>query len=121
MHGRTHGRLYEEARVNERLGKMQELRQAPWVDELSREDIENGGLQRMIDDGIVGITSNPAIFQKAIAGSDLYDEQLGELAQKQDDPKEIFWGIARTDIRDACDIFTPVYERTGGEDGYVSL
>ena len=107
--------------MNDRLARMRELGQAPWVDELSREDIQNSGLQRMIDEGIVGITSNPAIFQKAIAGSDLYDEQLGELAQKQDDPKEIFWGIARTDIRDACDIFMPVYERTGGEDGYVSL
>jgi transaldolase len=100
---------------------MQELGQAPWVDELSREDTQNGGLQRMIDEGIVGITSNPAIFQKAIGGSDLYDEQLGELARSEDDPKEMFWRIARTDIRDACDIFTPVYERTGGEDGYVSL
>jgi transaldolase len=100
---------------------MQELGQVPWVDELSREDIQNGGLQRMIDEGIVGITSNPAIFQKAIAGSDLYDEQLGELARSEDDPKEMFWRIARTDIRDACEAFTPVYERTGGEDGYVSL
>src|SRR5918997_2552280 len=107
--------------VNERLRRMQELGQAPWVDELSREDIQNGGLQRMIEDGIVGITSNPAIFQKAIAGSDLYDEQLQELAHREDDPKEMFWGIARTDIRDACDVFMPVYERTGGEDGYVSL
>jgi transaldolase len=100
---------------------MQELGQAPWVDELSREDIQNGGLEQMIEDGIVGVTSNPAIFQKAIAGSDLYDEQLQELARREDDPKEIFWGIARQDIRDACDIFMPVYERTGGEDGYVSL
>jgi transaldolase len=121
MHGRTHGRLYEEARVNERLGKMQELGQAPWVDELSREDIKNGGLQRMIDDGIVGITSNPSIFQKAIGGSDLYDDQLQELARTEDDPKEMFWHIARDDIRDACDLFMPVYERTGGEDGFVSL
>jgi transaldolase len=107
--------------VNERLRRMQELGQAPWVDELSREDTQNGGLERMIEDGIVGITSNPAIFQKAIAGSDLYDEQLGELARKEDDPKEMFWGIAQADIRAACDIFMPVYERTGGEDGFVSL
>jgi transaldolase len=107
--------------VNERLRRMQELGQAPWVDELSREDIKYGDLERMIEDGILGITSNPAIFQKAIAGSDLYDEQLAELARKEDDPKEIFWGIARTDIRDACDVFMPVYERTGGEDGFVSL
>jgi transaldolase len=107
--------------VNERLRNMHELGQSPWVDELSRDDIKNGGLERLIEDGILGATSNPAIFQKAIAGSELYDEQLLELARKEDDPKEIFWGIARTDITDACDIFMPVYERTGGEDGYVSL
>ncbi len=107
--------------MNERLARMQELGQAPWVDELSREDIQNGGLRRMIEDGIVGMTSNPAIFQKAIANSDLYDDQLEELARKEDDPKEIFWEVARTDIQDACDIFMPVYERTGGEDGFISL
>jgi transaldolase len=107
--------------VNERLAKMRELGQAPWVDELAREDIQNGGLQRMIDDGIVGVTSNPAIFQKAIAGSDLYDEQLHELAKETDDPKQMFWEVASRDIKDACDIFTPVHEETGGQDGFVSL
>ena len=73
--------------MNERLKKMRELGQAPWVDELSREDIQNGGLRRMIEDGIVGVTSNPAIFQKAIAGSDLYDEQLAELAERDGRPE----------------------------------
>jgi transaldolase len=107
--------------MNDRLQKMNELGQAPWVDELSREDIQNGGLEQMIEDGIVGVTSNPAIFQKAIGGSDLYDDQLQELAEKEDDPKEIFWQIAKKDIQDACDAFAPVYERTGGEDGFVSL
>ncbi len=107
--------------MNDRLQKMNELGQAPWVDELSREDIQNGGLEQMIEDGIVGVTSNPAIFQKAISESDLYDDQLQELAQKEDDPKEIFWQIAKKDIQDACDAFASVYERTGGEDGYVSL
>jgi transaldolase len=107
--------------VNERLQKMRELGQAPWVDELSREDIKNGDLQRMIDDGIVGVTSNPSIFQKAIAGSDLYDEQLHKLANKENDPKQMFWEVAKRDIQDACDIFMPVYEETGGEDGFVSL
>src|ERR687893_2829601 len=120
MHGRTYGRFHEEARMNERLGKMHTLGQGPWVDELSREDIKNGDLQRMIDEGIVGITSNPAIFQKAIGGSDLYDDQLQELAQKEDDPKEIFWSIAKQDIRDACDIFRPVYDETDGVDGWIS-
>jgi len=100
---------------------MRDLGQAPWVDELSREDIKNGGLQQMVDDGIVGVTSNPAIFQKAIGSSDLYDEQLQELSEKMDDPKEIFLQIARDDIREACDILKPVHEETGGEDGFVSL
>src|SRR5829696_451239 len=113
--------LCKEAQVNEHLARMRELGQAPWVDELSREDIENGGLKRMIDDGIVGVTSNPAIFQKAIAGSDLYDEQLGELAGREDDPKRMFWEVARKDIQDACDIFMPVHEETGGRDGFISL
>jgi transaldolase len=114
-------RAPEEAEVNERLGKMRELGQAPWVDELSRDDTRNGGLQAMIDDGIVGVTSNPAIFQKAIANSDLYDDQLRELAGSTDDPKEMFWGIAGTDIQEACDVLAPVYEGSGGVDGYVSL
>src|SRR5215213_8042795 len=100
---------------------MQELGQAPWVDELSREDIKNGGLKRMIEDGILGVTSNPAIFQKAIAGSDLYDEQLAELAERVEDPKQMFWEVARKDIQDACDIFMPVREETGGRDGFISL
>ncbi len=107
--------------MNERLGKMQEFGQAPWADELSREDTRNGGLQSMIESGIVGVTSNPAIFQKAVAGSDLYDDQLQELARNTDDPKEMFWGIAGTDIQEACDVLAPVYENSGGVDGFVSL
>jgi transaldolase len=67
------------------------------------------------------VTSNPTIFQQAIAQSELYDEELQELAKETDDPKEIFRRIAVRDIRDACDIFMPVYERTERKDGYVSL
>src|SRR5215203_134425 len=121
MHYRPRNDFVRRRQVNERLARMRELGQAPWVDELSREDIKNGGLRRMIEDGIAGVTSNPAIFQKAIAGSDLYDEQLGELAERVDDPKQIFWEVARQDIQDACDIFMPVHEETGGQDGFVSL
>jgi transaldolase len=121
MHYRPRNDFVRRRQVNERLARMRELGQAPWVDELSREDIKNGGLRRMIEDGIAGVTSNPAIFQNAIAGSDLYDEQLGELAERVDDPKQIFWEVARQDIQDACDIFMPVHEETGGQDGFVSL
>ena len=90
-------------------------------DEISRDDTQEGGLQDQVDEGIVGVTSNPTIFQKAIANSDLYDEQLEELANEFDDPKEIFLRVAQKDIQDACDILKPVYDRTDGKDGYVSL
>jgi transaldolase len=107
--------------VNEQLKKMNEIGQAPWVDEISRDDTQEGGLQSQVDEGIVGVTSNPTIFQSAIANSDLYDDQLEELAKEHDDAKEIFLRIAQKDIQDACDILAPVYERTDGKDGYVSL
>src|ERR671910_3481452 len=95
MHYRPPNDFVRRRQVNERLARMRDLGQAPWVDELSREDIRNGGLRRMVEDGIVGVTSNPAIFQKAIAGSDLYDEQLHELAHREVDPKQMFWEVAR--------------------------
>lgn len=107
--------------MNEQLRKMNEIGQAPWVDEISRDDTQEGGLEQSIEEGIVGVTSNPTIFQSAIADSDLYDEQLEELAKEHDDPKEIFLRIAQKDIQDACDILQPVYERTEGKDGFVSL
>jgi len=107
--------------VNERLRKLQEIGQSVWIDSLSRDDIENGNLERMIEDGVVGVTSNPTIFQKALSESSLYDEQLQELSQRLDDPKEIFWELAAKDIRDACDTLMPVFERTNRLDGYVSL
>jgi transaldolase len=107
--------------MNERLRRLAEIGQSVWIDSLSRDDLENGNLQRMIEEGVVGVTSNPTIFQKAISESSLYDEQLQELAEREDDPKEIFLGLASEDIRDACDLMLPVYERTGRLDGYVSL
>src|SRR5215207_9725040 len=107
--------------MNERLRKLAEAGQSVWMDSLSRDDIENGDLERMIESGVVGITSNPTIFQKVISHSSLYDEQLEELSRREDDPKEIFLELARRDIRDACDLLMPVFERTNRLDGYVSL
>ena len=78
-------------------------------------------MHQMIEDGVVGVTSNPTIFQKAISESSLYDEQLAEIAKETDDAKEIFLELARKDIQDACDLFAPVHEKTAGKDGYVSL
>jgi transaldolase len=107
--------------MNERLRKLREIGQSVWIDSLSRDDLEDGNLERMVEDGVVGVTSNPSIFQKAISESSLYDEQLEELSQREDDPKEIFFELARVDIQGACDVLMPVFERTGRLDGYVSL
>lgn len=108
--------------MNENLRKASELGQAIWIDSISRDDLAEGGaLEQMIEDGVVGVTSNPTIFQKAISESELYDEQLEEVSKETDDPKEIFLQLARQDIQDACDILAPVYERTAHKDGYVSL
>ena len=107
--------------MNERLKKLREIGQSVWVDSLSRDDIQNGNLQRMTEDGVLGVTSNPTILQQAIAQSELYDQELQKLAEKTDDPREIFRRIAVRDIQDACDIFMPVYEQTEHKDGYVSL
>ena len=107
--------------MNERLRKLSEAGQSVWIDSLSRDSVQNGELQGMVDDGVVGVTSNPTIFQKAISGSSLYDEQLAQLAKEQEDPKEIFLGVARKDIQDACDLLAPVFEKSNRLDGYVSL
>lgn len=107
--------------MNERLHELQAAGQSVWIDSLSRDDIDNGDLKRMVEEGVTGVTSNPSIFQKAISSSPLYDDQLREVAADEDDPKEIFFQLARKDIRDACDILRPVYDRTDGLDGYVSL
>jgi transaldolase len=97
--------------------------QSVWVDFLSREAIHGGHLQALIDDdAVVGATSNPTIFQKALAEGDAYDRQLRELAANGTrDAKELFWAIAAKDVRDACDLFRPIWDGGGGRDGYVSL
>ena len=93
-----------------------------WIDSLSREMLETGELARlMADDAVVGVTSNPTIFQKALAEAEWYDAQLREAARETEDPLELFFALALEDIRDACDLLRPVWERTTGVDGYVSM
>jgi transaldolase len=93
-----------------------------WMDSLSREMLETGELARLMEeDAVVGVTSNPTIFAKALATGDWYDEQLRAVAAETDDPVEQFIALAQQDIRDACDLMAPVFERTGGVDGFVSL
>jgi transaldolase len=105
-----------------RLHQLSELGQSVWIDYLSRQLIQSGKLARMMDeDALVGVTSNPTIFQKAISEGNAYDEQLREVLADLDDPKEVFLRLAIKDVQDACDLFRPVWDGGAGQDGYVSI
>ena len=96
--------------------------QSIWMDNLSRDIIESGELAQLIGTrGILGITSNPAIFEKAIAGNQIYDTQITTGIKAGKSLEQIYEDLIFTDIRNACDIFLPVYEKTEGLDGYVSV
>ena len=93
-----------------------------WVDSLSREMLETGELKRLIEeDAVVGVTSNPTIFEKALSTGAWYDEQLRAELERSDDTKEVFFALAIEDIKRACDLLLPVWERTDGVDGFVSI
>ena len=104
------------------LHKLSALGQSVWIDYLSRELIQTGELERkMRDDAVVGVTSNPTIFQKAISQGDRYDDQLKEILESgETDPKEIFLQLSSRDIADACDLLRKVWDEGHGLDGYVS-
>src|ERR671914_68448 len=97
--------------------------QSVWVDFLSRTFVQGGDLAGLVRDGVKGVTSNPTIFQSAIADGDAYDEQLREVLKTETEPKEVFLALAVDDIRDACDVLRPVWDDTGenARDGWVSL
>jgi len=102
------------------LHKLSKHGQSVWIDYLSRDLIEEGELARMMrDDAVVGITSNPTIFQKALSHGDRYDEQLKELLEQETDPKEIFLQLSARDVEAALDLLAPVHDKNG-EDGFVS-
>src|SRR5215467_7173564 len=96
--------------------------QSPWMDYIRRDLLTGGGLKKMIDnDGLRGMTSNPAIFEKAIASSKDYADIIEAPESKRLDAKAVFEKIAVRDVQDACDIFMPVYKESKTRDGYVSL
>lgn len=102
--------------------KIRELGQSIWLDFFDRRMMDNGDLKKMIDtDGASGVTSNPAIFEKAVAGSSDYDEDIRKWAQKREDSGDVFFGLAAEEIRRAAGFFKPRYDETGGRDGFVSL
>jgi transaldolase len=103
--------------------KLREIGQSFWLDNLSRDLIHSGELTRLIqEDGVTGITSNPTIFQKAISGSKDYDASIQSMLGKGiRDEKELFLGLAFEDISKAADLLGPVYQKSGGLDGFVSI
>jgi transaldolase len=104
------------------LKELRKFGQSVWHDYIRRKEILSGGLQRRIDeDGLLGVTSNPSIFEKAIAGSDDYDDGISRLVRDGLDVAQVYEKLAVEDIRSATDVFRPVYDRTEGRDGYVSL
>lgn len=93
-----------------------------WLDDLSRERLDSGSLERLIAErDVVGVTTNPTIFAKALANGEAYAEQLKPLAQADASVEEAIHALTTEDVRRACDVMMPVYERTGGEDGRVSI
>jgi transaldolase len=105
-----------------RLHELTARGQSVWFDTLSRKLIESGGLKKMMaKDAVTGVTSNPSIFQKALAEGDLYDAQIAELLKESDDATEIFFALALDDIRNACDVLRPAFDKAKGNDGFVSM
>ncbi|MBA4083825.1 transaldolase [Janibacter terrae] len=93
-----------------------------WLDDLSRERLRSGNLQELIDTkGIVGVTTNPSIFQAALAEGEAYTEQLSDLAAQGKDVDEVVFALTTDDVREACDLFAPIFEATDGVDGRVSI
>jgi transaldolase len=101
------------------LHRLADHGQSVWIDFLSRELLESGALARAIErDAVVGVTSNPTIFTKALSGGDAYDQQI---AASDGDADSVFLELAMRDVTTACDLLRPVWERTDGRDGYVSI
>lgn len=102
------------------LIELTNLGQSIWLDYIRRDLLDNGDLERMIDeDGLAGMTSNPTIFDQAISNSDLYDGDIRSAGECS--PEQAFERLAVSDIQRACDLFRPLYDRTGGRDGFVSI
>jgi transaldolase len=105
-----------------RLHTLSALGQSVWIDYLSRDMLRRGELDRLVhEDAVVGVTSNPTIFQKAIAAGAAYDEQLRDEVAEERDPKELFIRLAARDVGTASDLLRPVWDEGGGKDGYVSI
>ena len=103
------------------IKELKKIGQSLWLDNIRRQLITSGELARLRDEGLTGVTSNPTIFEKAVSGSTDYDEAMVRLVQEKATPSEMLWGMMVEDIQAAADVFRPVFDKTKGKDGYVSI
>src|SRR5579885_481838 len=96
--------------------------QSVWYDNIDRAQLVSGEFKRLLDeDGITGVTANPTIFEKSISSGQAYDEQMKQLIREGKSTNEIYEALVIQDIRTVADLLRPIYDRTNGQDGYVSL
>jgi transaldolase len=108
--------------VTNPIARLTDHGQSPWYDNLRRQIIDSGELARMVaEDGIRGVTSNPTIFEKAVAAGEEYDARVAELARQGVATEDIGWDLVTADVAAACEVLRPVHDRTGGSDGFVSI
>lgn len=104
------------------LLQLKEFGQSVWYDNIDRAQLRSGEFQRLLDeDGVVGVTANPTIFEKSISSGSAYDEQINELVEQGKNASDIYEAVVIQDIRTVADLLRPIYERSNGHDGYVSL
>src|ERR1700716_1403730 len=103
------------------IKELRQVGQSLWLDNIRRQLITSGELARLREEGLTGVTSNPTIFEKAVSGSNDYDEAMVRLVREKATPSEMLWGLMVEDIQAAADVFRPVFDKTKGKDGYVSI
>jgi transaldolase / glucose-6-phosphate isomerase len=109
------------ARKPAALKELHKIGQSLWLDNIRRQLITSGELARLRDEGLTGVTSNPTIFEKAVSGSTDYDEAMVQLVRAGKKPEDMLWDLMVGDVQAAADVFRPVYDRTKGKDGFVSI
>ena len=108
--------------MTDRLAQLSAAGVSIWLDDLTRERLVSGNLAELVaNDHVVGVTTNPTIFEKAISGGSGYDAQIAELASRGASVEDVVHTLTTDDVRTACDVMAPVYDRTGGTDGRVSI
>ena len=103
------------------IKELHQIGQSLWLDNIRRQLISSGELARLRDEGLTGVTSNPTIFEKAVSGSTDYDEAMVQLVREKKKPADMLWELMVEDIQAAADTFRPVYDKTKGRDGFVSI